>query len=49
MLDRTFAAWVRALGYRWTGDEEMVKGFMSRSEAEGLINQYVAEGRLTRG
>lgn len=47
MNERTFSAWVRTLGYRWVGDEEMVKGFMTFGEAQGLIDQLVREGRLS--
>ena len=48
MNQRTFRAWLITLGYEWTAEEGIVKGFMSKHEAEALIGEYEAEGKLAR-
>lgn len=45
----TFNEWLQKLGYVWTGEEEIVKGYMTRSEVEVLIAIYFSEGRLAHG
>lgn len=49
MNSRTFNAWLQVLGYQWVGHEQMVKGFMTKHEAEALISEYESEGALKRG
>lgn len=49
MNQKTFNAWLVALGYTWVGGEQMVKGFMNESEAQSLISELVGEGSLRRG
>lgn len=48
MNEKTFNTWIRELGYTWIDQEHMMKGFMTRSEAQELINQFVSEGSLKR-
>lgn len=50
METKSFNQWLQELGYRYVdGEERLMKGTMTKTEAEGLIILMQSEGAVTRG
>jgi hypothetical protein len=50
METKTLNQWLKALGYRWVdGQEQLFKGELTRSEAQGIIANLQLQGAVTRG
>lgn len=43
---RTLNEWLSYYGYEWAGEEKIVKGLISETEVEELINCLVMDGDI---
>lgn len=46
METMTFRQWMTKLGYVWTGEEQLVKGTMTKAEANDMLAQFEMRGAV---